>query len=131
MTRLREEQWSVMARRNFLNRIEALIRVNLPAEAVKKLNVPRMAEHCLDTGENYALIEERGIVGFVLHMVTINPEFHRQSSMRAILNDESLDNSGRMERLLTDTVESDWEEAANMCDPNVYWSAFINSDTTS
>jgi hypothetical protein len=131
MTYIRRDQWLSMARRNFLGRIEALIRVNLPAEAVQKLNVPQIAEHCLNTAQSYTLNEERPIVGFVLHMLNINPEFHRQSSINAILDDRSVDDSNRMERLLTDTAESDWEEAVTMCDPTIYWLPFINPVLTS
>lgn len=126
MTYIRRDQWLSMARRNFLDRIEALIRVNLPPQAVKRLSVPRIAEHCVDTAESYALIEERAIAAFVLHMVRINPEFHRQSGLRTILDDKGVDESARMERLLTDAAESDWEESLTMCDPTVYWLPFLN-----
>ena len=122
---IRTDQWSSMARPNFLDRIETLIQVNLPAWVLKNLSVRRIADHCMNTAEGYVLIEERAIAAFTLHMIRINPEFHRQSRIGAILQDRSVDDSARMERLLTDTAESDWEEAATMCDPSVYWLPFI------
>lgn len=113
-----------MARVDFLDRIEALIRVNIPESAARAFDVRRMARHCVETAESKDLITERAIAAFVLHMVRINPEFHRQPTMASLLMDTSVDESTRMEQLLTDPSEEAWEEAAVMCDPDLYWLPF-------
>lgn len=122
---IRSDQWSSMARHNFLDRIEALIRANLPAETSERLDVRRVAEHCVAAAEGYALTGERAVAAFVLHMLSISPEFHLQPGIRAILDDRGADDAARMERLLTDASESDWEEAVRMCDLAVYWRPFL------
>jgi hypothetical protein len=113
-----------MARLDFLDRIERLIRVNIPASEAQSLDLRRMAEHCVVTAEGMGLTTERAIAAFVLHMVRINPEFYRQSTMASLLMDTSVDESTRMEQLLTNPDESAWEEAAVMCDPMRYWQPF-------
>jgi len=106
MFRITRSQWSSMARTKFLGRIEELIRVNLRAEAIR-YDARRMAEHCVKRAEDYGLVTERAMAAFVLHMVLINPEFHLQSSLNALLRDKSVDDLVRMERLLTNTTETD------------------------
>lgn len=113
-----------MARVDFLDRIESLIRANIPESAARDFDVRRMARHCVETAESQGLITERAIAAFVLHMVRINPEFYRQSVMASLLADTSIDESTRMENLLTNPSEEAWEEAAVMCDPAPYWQPF-------
>lgn len=113
-----------MARVDFLDRIESLIRVNIPESAARGFDVRRMARHCVETAESQGLITERAIAAFVLHMVRINPEFYRQSVMASLLADTHVDESTRMENLLTNPSEEAWEEAAVMCDPALYWQPF-------
>ena len=125
MLRISRRQWGYMARRDFLDRIEALIRVNLPESAARRYDLRRMASHCVVTAESRGLITERAIAAFVLHMVRINPEFYLQRTMASLLNDISVDESTRMEQLLTNPDEQAWEEAAVMCDPVLYWQPFL------
>ena len=125
MLRISRRQWGDMARMDFLDRVEALVRVNLPEPARRAFDVRRMTEHCVVTAEGEGLITERAIAAFVLHMIRINPEFYLQPTLDAILGDTSVDESARMERLLTDPSEADWEEAAVMCDPADYWEPFL------
>lgn len=113
-----------MARVDFLDRIEALIRDNLPEQARREFDLRRMAIHCVETAESTGLITERAIAAFVLHMVRINPRFYRQSTMASLLADGSVDESTRMENLLTNPSEEAWEEAAVMVDPPLYWQPF-------
>jgi hypothetical protein len=113
-----------MARTKFLDRIEKLIHVNMLSEA-SNYDVRRMAEHCVMSAENYGLVTERAIAAFVLHMVRINPEFHLQPRVRTLLLDKSVDDLARMKRLLTDTAESDWVEAAAMCNPMLNWRSYL------
>jgi hypothetical protein len=114
-----------MAHVEFLDRIEALLRVNMPAAEARRYDLRRMAEHCVATAEGKGLITERAIAAFVLHMVRINPEFYLQRTMDALLADTSVDESTRMEQLLTNPTESAWEEAAVMCDPTLYWQPYL------
>ncbi|HEX5747498.1 MAG TPA: hypothetical protein VFZ09_14730 [Archangium sp.] len=57
-------------------------------------------------------------------MVLINPEFHLQPSLHMLLLDKNIDDLVRMERLLTDTTEADWVQAAAMCEPMRYWKPY-------
>lgn len=125
MIHISRRQWGHMARGDFLDRIEALIRVNLPEAEARRYDVRKMAEHCVVTAEGKGLITERAIAAFVLHMVRINPLFYRQRTMESLLNDMSVDESTRMEQLLTNPDEIAWEEAAAMCDPMLYWQPFL------
>lgn len=125
MLHISRRQWGHMARGDFLDRIEELIRVNLPEAEARRYDLRKMAIHCVTTAESKGLITERAIAAFVLHMVRINPEFHRQKTLASLLNDMSVDESTRMEQLLTNPDEIAWEEAAAMCDPMLYWQPFL------
>lgn len=125
MIHISRRQWGHMARRDFLDRIEALIRVNLPEAEARRYDLRMMASHCVATAEGKGLITERAIAAFVLHMVRINPEFYKQKTMESLLNDISVDESTRMEQLLTNPDEAAWEQAAVMCDPVLYWQPFL------
>ena len=124
MFRLSRSQWSSMARIKFLDRIEEVIRINIRGEA-SKYNVRGMAEHCVKSAESYGIVTERAIAAFVLHMVLINPKFHLQPRLHSLLLDKSVDDLARLERLLTDTAEADWAQAAAMCDPMLYWRPYL------
>lgn len=113
-----------MAQVDFLDRIEALIRVNLPEPARREYNVRSMAQHCVETAQGAGLITERAIAAFVLHMVRINPEWYHQPTLASLLTDTSVDESTRMEQLLTNPAEEVWDEAVLMCDPVRYWQPF-------
>jgi len=114
-----------MAHRDFITRIEALLRVNMPVDMAAAYEVETMAEHCVKVAKSYTLITERAIAAFVLHMININPEFHKQPSINAVLKREGLDDFSKMELLLSDTTESDWAEAAAVCDKGEYWEPFL------
>ena len=124
MIRISGRQWGHMARVDFLDRIEELIRVNLPPSARTEYDVRTMAKHCVETAEGKGLITERAIAAFVLHMVRINPEWYRQPTLASLLRDTSVDESTRMEQLLTNPSEEVWDEAVLMCDPVRYWQPF-------
>lgn len=114
-----------MARSEFLARIEALLRVNIPEPSAALYDLRKLALHCVITAESYGLVTERAIAVFCLHMIRINPEFHRQPVLHALLIEPDVSESERMERLLTEPAESDWVEAAAMCDDEVYWRPFL------
>ena len=49
-----------MAHVEFLDRIEALLRVNLPAAEARRYDLRRMAEHCVATAEGKGLADPAG-----------------------------------------------------------------------
>jgi hypothetical protein len=80
-----------------------------------------MIEHGVAVGRGYGLKTERDLAGFVLNMVRINPEFHRQAKINAILRDASLTPPERREKLLADVSDEEWDEAASMTNADDYW----------
>ena len=62
----------------------------------------------------YGQTTERDLTFFVLNMITINPECHRQPHIHAILDDAALTPADRREKLLGDVSEEEWQEAAKM-----------------
>jgi hypothetical protein len=120
-----------MAELDFLERLEELLCLNLTEESVKTHDLRRIAEHCVETARSYGLVTERAIAAFMLHMITIHPEFHKQPKIRAILSDSAAPESVRMERLLSEPTDAEWEEATPPGDQRVYWAPFrLNSTQT-
>lgn len=81
----------------------------------------RIARHCLDISRQYGMNTERSVVTFALHMININPEFHRQEAIQAILQEEDDSPSARLEAIVRDVSDAQWDEAENMTDPVQYW----------
>ncbi len=84
-----------------------------------------MAEHGVEVARGYDLVTERDLTFFVLNMLTINPEFHRQPHIHGILRDSALSPPERRQRMLAEVSDAEWEEAAAMTDPDRYWSRVL------
>jgi hypothetical protein len=126
MFRVRKPQKETLGDADFIGRLEELLAEDFYGRRVtpdEKARVPfrEMIVHGLEVARGFGLRTERDLAGFVLHMVRINPEFHRQPKIRSILDDKALEPAVRREKLLTDVTDDDWNAAANMTDADDYW----------
>lgn len=130
MLRIRRQQHQSLADKDFLDRLEASVAEDalgrkVSAEERARLPFREMIEHGVEVARGFGLVTERDLTLFVLNMISINPEFHRQPHIRAILEDEALAPPTRREKLLMDVSDEEWEEAAKMTDPDRYWSRVL------
>lgn len=130
MLRIRRQQHQSLADKDFLDRLEASVAEDalgrkVSAEERARLPFREMIEHGVEVARGYGLETERDLTLFVLNMISINPEFHRQPRIRAILEDRSLPPPARREKLLMDVSDDEWQEAAKMTDPDRYWSRVL------
>jgi hypothetical protein len=79
--------------------------------------------HGVAKARGYGLTWESSLTIFVSHMLTINPEFDRQPAVQAALTDPTIPGDEKMQALLGLVDDDEWEEAAKMCDPVLYWDA--------
>ena len=101
----------------------------MTAEERARLPVRAMVEHGVGVARaTYGLETERDLMLFVLNMITINPEFHLQPRIHAILKDDELPRPVRREKLLTDVSDAEWEQAATMTNHDQYWSRVLPAD---
>lgn len=126
MFRVKSRNQRPFADGDFIDRLEELLAEDFYGRKVtpeERSRVPfrEMIEHGVDVGRGYGLKTERDLAGFVLNMVRINPEFHRQPRINSILRDTALSAPERREKLLTDVSDDEWEEAARMTDADDYW----------
>ena len=84
-----------------------------------------MIEHGIGVARSYGFETQRDLMLFVLNMITINPEWHRQPKIQAILQDKSLTPPARREKLLTEVSEDEWEQAGEMVDEDEYWTRVL------
>jgi hypothetical protein len=111
---------------DFIGRLEDLLAEDFYERTVtpeEKAWLPfrEMVEHGMEVARSYGFTTERDIASFVLNMVRINPEFHRQPKINAILKDTDIKPPDRREKLLTDVSDAEWEEAARMTNADDYW----------
>lgn len=126
MFRVRKPQKEALGDADFIGRVEELLAEDFYGRRVtpaEKSRVPfrEMVVHGIEVARRFGFRTERDLASFVLHMVRINPEFHRQTAIRAILDDTALEPAVRREKLLTDVSNDDWEAAAKMTDADDYW----------
>lgn len=130
MFRVRKQQRESLGDKGFIDRLEASIADDtfgrsITAKERARLPIRAMVEHGVEVARGYKLETERDITFFVLNMLTINPEFHRQPRIHAILRDPDLKPPERREKLLTDVSDDEWEDAAKMTDPDRYWTRVL------
>ncbi len=133
MFRIRERQQDALADKAFIDRAEEHIAESLldrrtTAEERARLPIRAMVVHGIEVARGYGLSTQRDLLLFVLNMVTINPDWHRQPHIQRILQDGSLTPPERREKLLTDVSDDEWEEAAAMTDANRYWADALPAD---
>jgi len=123
---IRQDYLEKAADVDFLERIEPMLRANMPEGMARGLDLWAVGEHCLEVARSHGLTTERAIAAFALHMVSIHPEFHRQPRINAILHDTTISERERMSRIVDDATESDWEEAAKGAEQAAakYWKPF-------
>lgn len=132
MFRVQPHQHRSLGDQDFFDRLEVFIAEDafgrkVSAEERARLPFRAMIEHGVEVARSYGLETERDLSLFVLNMITINPEFHRQPRIHALLRDPALAPPERREKLLKDVSDEDWSEAATMTDPDRYWSRVLPS----
>jgi len=130
MLRIGQQQHRSLGDKDFIDRLENSIAEDtfgrkVSAEERARLPLRAMIAHGVEVARGYGLETERDLALFVLNMLTINPEFHRQPRIRALLEDPALSPPDRREKLLTDVSDEEWNEAAEMTDPDRYWSRVL------
>lgn len=130
MLKIRKPQHQSLSDKDFIDRLEASIAEDIFGRKVSgdertRLPIREMVEHGVLVARGYDLVTERDLALFVLNMITINPEFHRQPRIHAILKDPSLEPAERREKLLSDVSDEEWDEAGAMTDPDRYWARVL------
>lgn len=133
MFRIRQAQHDAIAMKRFIDRMEVLIleqwfKRRVFAEECARLPLHAMIEHGVAVAQGYGMETEQDLMSFVLNMITINPEFHRQPHVHAILTDEALEGRELQEELLTAVTEAEWEEAGAMTKIDDYWLRVLPAD---
>jgi hypothetical protein len=133
MLRIRREQHDALGEKDFVDRLEALVAESVFVRQVtaaerRRLPLRAMIVHGIEVARGYGLETERDLTVFVLNMITINPDFHRQPRIHAILRDTSLEPEARREKILTDVSDEEWEEAERMTDADRYWARALPED---
>lgn len=85
--------------------------------------------HCIARARSYGLSWESSITAFVLHMLSIGPEFDKQPVIQRVLRDESIPVDDRMTAMLGLVDDDDWEEAAALGDEKAYWKNVDRTET--
>lgn len=80
-----------------------------------------MARHAIFVARSYGLQNERDIASFALAMLNINPLFHLQKRIHAILIEKGISGDERLDRIISDASDFDWEEAGSVTDASAYW----------
>jgi hypothetical protein len=133
MFKVRKKQHDAVALKGFVDRVEGYMADDIlmrrtTAEERARLPLRAMIEHGIGVAQGYGFETERDLMLFVLNMIDINPEFHRQPHIHEIIEDKSLEGAERREKLLTAVSDEEWEEAARMTDPDRYWSRVLPAD---
>jgi hypothetical protein len=133
MFRFYKAQHDAIATKLLVDRIEVLVLEQwfarrVFAEERARLPLRAMIAHGVSVAQGYGLETERDLMLFVLNMINVNPEFHRQPAIHGILTDQSLARAARREKLLTDVTDGEWEQAARMTDADDYWLRVLAAD---
>jgi hypothetical protein len=133
MFRTRKAQHDAIAMKLFIDRMEGHILERWFARKVfaeERAGLPLRAviQHGIGVAQGYGLETERDLMLFVLNMINVNPEFHRQPHVHAILEEASVTGPEWRERLLTDVSDAEWEQAAVMTNADDYWTRVLPAD---
>jgi len=77
--------------------------------------------HCIEKGRRYGLTWEYSLTVFAAHMIRINPEFDEEPSIQRELLSNAHAERDKLEALVANVPESDWDAAQRRCDPEAYW----------
>jgi hypothetical protein len=130
MFRVHKRQHEALGEKSFVDRLEADMCEELlgrPSSLEERARLPfrEMIKHGVAVARTYGLVTQRDLALFVRNMVTINPEFHLQPHIHAILKDPSLEPPERREKLLMDVSDEEWDEAAKMTPSDPYWARVL------
>jgi hypothetical protein len=123
MFQVTQSQFDSLANGPFIERIAALLADRMPPKMkeMPREFLMRMAQDTVVVARSYGLTAEDDIGGFALNMLTINPHFHLQPHIHAILIRQDIAAPDRMERILSDASDQDWNEAQAMTSATEYW----------
>lgn len=129
MLKMNEPQMDVAAEESLLRNMTEFLSYNIPhfERDIPKKDRDIMIKHCIKVARSYGFRTEQDIAGFVGHMMTINPGFHNQSRIHAILINPAIPIKERLDRLVVDANEQDWEQASKMVNATVYWARVLQS----
>jgi hypothetical protein len=134
MLKIHREQETLVAEKAFVDKVEGfiaedLLRRRVSAEEKARLPLRAMIEHALVVARGYGWETQRDLMLFALNMITINPGWHRQPHIQAILQDKGLTPPARREKLLVEVSEEEWDEAGAMVDEDEYWTRALPANS--
>jgi hypothetical protein len=129
MLKIRTDQEDALADEDFVRRLVAHIQARAPDTSAKLTHrqLRTVVRHGIRVARTYDLESERDLAAFTLDMLAVNPEFHRQPELHAILRNPNIAREDRMDRV-TAGSDAAWEEAATMTDPATYWDHVLTSE---
>lgn len=122
---IRREQFAAIADADLTRRVKRSIIMEyelsrtVPGKDDRR-GLDAMIRHGLAVARAYGFETEQDLATFVLHMILINPAFHREPTIHAILVDPSMPAADKPDALLGIPEEA-WEAAEAMTDPVAYW----------
>jgi hypothetical protein len=133
MLKVHREQEMAVADKAFIDKVEEYIAEDIlhrrvTAEEKARLPLRGMIEHAIGVARGYGWETQRDLMLFALHMITINPEWHRQPKIQSILQDKSLTPPARREMLLSKVTHEEWAQAGEMVDEDEYWTRVLPAD---
>lgn len=123
MLHIREEQMAVFqqeAERNFVRSVVKNLRANHPA-AVKDTpedTLHKRVEYGIRRAREYGLSWKNSLSTFVTLMFVIAPDFDKLGAFNKFLTDEGVPPNERMELLLEETTDADWQDAEKISGPS-------------
>lgn len=122
--KITHSQMAMMAEDPFVQKIGRLLESKFPNPNHRKMPPEfrnKMARHTIFVARSYDLKAERDIVSFALAMLNINPLFHLQKRIHEILLRKDVSGDERLDLIISDASDPEWEEAGKMTDASMYW----------
>lgn len=127
MLKMNKRQMDAAAEESLLRNMTEFLSYNIThfERDIPKNDRDIMIKHCIEVARSYGFRTERDISQFILHMMTINPDFHKQSHLHAILINSSLSTDERLQLIVEEPTEAELEDAAHMVNAAVYWARVL------
>jgi hypothetical protein len=122
--KITQSQMAMMAEGPFVEKIGRLLESKFPNPNHRQMPPEfrnKMARHAIFVARSYGLKNERDIASFALAMLNINPLFHLQKRIHEILERKEVSGDERLDRIISDASDFDWEEAGSITDASAYW----------
>jgi hypothetical protein len=120
---VRQKQREILAEPEFVERVLRHFQryhletvCMLPDDVLRK----RIA-HGIEKGRRYGLRWEYSLTVFVAHMIRINPAFDTHPAIYRELMSSSNAEDEKLEALVANVSEGEWDEAERIGDPEAYW----------